>query len=110
MVKWKGNQGTRTVSFSRHVDHDCFAQVTASGTILYLDGFGVHVELLAASKTQWDEYLTAGGEMIGVRFEIETTWKTFPQRPINPVPLSPPPITGSQDPTSSDGGSRTWIV
>jgi hypothetical protein len=43
--------------------------VTPEGTTLYLDAFGVHVELFSASISQWNEYLVAGGQMVGVRFE-----------------------------------------
>jgi RHS repeat-associated protein len=43
--------------------------VTPEGTTLYFDPFGVHVEYFSASTSQWNEYLVAGGQMVGVRFE-----------------------------------------
>jgi len=62
-------QGARTLSFEHDFDHQRFKQVTPEGTTLYFDAFGVHVELFSASTSQWNEYLVAGGQMVGVRFE-----------------------------------------
>ncbi len=39
------------------------------GTTRYFDAFGVNVELFSSSTiSQWNEYLSIGGSMIGVRF------------------------------------------
>jgi RHS repeat-associated protein len=61
-------QGTSTVSFFDDPYHHRFQQVSAQGTTLYFDAFGVHVELFTASTSQWNEFLMVGGDMIGVRF------------------------------------------
>jgi RHS repeat-associated protein len=60
-------QGSSTISFLDGPDHQRFKQVTAQGTILYFDGFGVYAELVTSSST-WNEYLTVGNVMVGVRF------------------------------------------
>jgi uncharacterized protein RhaS with RHS repeats len=62
-------QGARTLTFEHDFDHQRFKQVTPEGTTLYFDAFGVHVELFSATISQWNEYLVAGGQMVGVRFE-----------------------------------------
>jgi RHS repeat-associated protein len=61
-------QGTSTISFFDDPDHQRFQQVSAQGTTLYFDAFGVHVELFTANTSQWNEFLMVGGDMIGVRF------------------------------------------
>ena len=41
--------------------------MTPQGTTLYFDSFGVHAEFLTGSG-QWNEYLSVGNAMVGVRF------------------------------------------
>jgi RHS repeat-associated protein len=65
-------QGALTLNFADDVDHQRYKQTLMQGstvtTTRYLDGFGVHVELVTSATTQWNEYLMVGGSMIGVRF------------------------------------------
>lgn len=61
-------QGARTISFNHAVDHQRFKQVTPEGTTRYFDAFDVHVELFTNGSNQWNEYLSVGGRMIGVRY------------------------------------------
>jgi RHS repeat-associated protein len=64
-------QGTKTLTFGLDIDHQRFKQTAPEGTTLYLAGFGIMVEKFAGSggAVQWNEYLFAEGEMVGVRFE-----------------------------------------
>jgi RHS repeat-associated protein len=62
-------RGTTTISFSQDVDHQRFKQAASNGTTLYLNAFGVRVEMFKASVNQWNEYLTVDGNVIGERFE-----------------------------------------
>jgi hypothetical protein len=50
--------------------------VTAQGTILYMNGFGAHAELVMGSSSKWNEYLTVGDVMVGVRFASGGTTTT----------------------------------
>jgi RHS repeat-associated protein len=62
-------QGSSTISFLDGPDHQRFKQVTAQGKTLYFDSFGVHAELVVATGPgKWNEYLTVGNAMVGVRF------------------------------------------
>jgi RHS repeat-associated protein len=62
-------QGSSTISFLDGPNHQRFKQVTAQGTTLYFDSFGVHAELVVATGPgKWNEYLTVGNVMVGVRF------------------------------------------
>jgi len=61
-------QGAKTITFAHEVDHQRFKQVSPEGTTLYLDAFGIHVELFRSATSQWHEYLSVGGRMIAVRF------------------------------------------
>jgi RHS repeat-associated protein len=61
-------QGSTTISFLDDPEHQRFQQVTAQGTILYMNGFGAHAELVMGSSQKWNEYLTVGNVMVGVRF------------------------------------------
>jgi RHS repeat-associated protein len=61
-------QGSTTISFLDDPEHQRFQQVTAQGTILYMNGFGAHAELVMGSSWKWNEYLTVGNVMVGVRF------------------------------------------
>jgi RHS repeat-associated protein len=62
-------QGTQTISFLDDPGHQRFQQVTPQGTTLYFDSFGVHAEFAAASGSgTWNEFLTVGNVMVGVRF------------------------------------------
>jgi RHS repeat-associated protein len=66
-------QGAKTISFLDDMDHQRFQQTEPAGTTTYLDGFGVHVELFTAATTQWNEFLSVGGAMVGVRFNNVTS-------------------------------------
>src|ERR1043166_7490960 len=65
-------QGALTLNFADDVDHQRYKQTLMQGasvtTTRYLDGFGVHVELVTSATVQWNEYLMVGGSMFGVRF------------------------------------------
>jgi RHS repeat-associated protein len=61
-------QGTKTISFNDDTDHQRFMQTAPEGTTVYLNAFGIHVELFSATTSQWNEYLTVAGTMVGVRF------------------------------------------
>jgi RHS repeat-associated protein len=60
-------QGSNTISFFDDPEHQRFQQVTAQGTILYFDGFGAHEELVMGSSWKWNDFLTVGNVMVGVR-------------------------------------------
>ena len=49
--------------------------MTAQGTTLYFDGFGAHAEWIPSSG-KWNEYLTVGNVMVGVRFVVNGTATT----------------------------------
>jgi RHS repeat-associated protein len=62
-------QGSSTISFVDGPDHRRIKQVTAQGETLYFDSFGAHAELVVATGPgKWNEYLTVGNVMVGVRF------------------------------------------
>jgi RHS repeat-associated protein len=62
-------QGTRVISFEDDIDHQRFKQVTQQGTTLYYRAFGVLAELVTgATSARWNEYLSVGNQMAGVRF------------------------------------------
>jgi len=66
-------QSSSTISFLDGPDHQRFQQVSSSGvTTLYFNSFGVHAEYVVGSNT-WNEYLTVGNVMVGVRFLNGTT-------------------------------------
>jgi RHS repeat-associated protein len=69
-------QGSRTISFLDDPEHQRFQQVTARGTILYFDGFGAHEELVMGSSWKWNDFLTVGNVMVGVRSNIGGTATT----------------------------------
>jgi hypothetical protein len=61
------------ISFLDGPDHQRFQQVSSSGmTTLYFKSFGVHAEYIVGSNT-WNEYLTVGNVMVGVRYLNATT-------------------------------------
>src|SRR5581483_2897305 len=62
-------QGTQTISFLDDTEHQRFQQVTPSGTVLYIAGFGVLTELLnpGTSSAQWTDYLAVGNAKVGMR-------------------------------------------
>src|SRR6266851_5321278 len=65
-------EGLNTLTFSHDPEHTRFKQVDQQlGTTLYLNGFGILAEKLTSSLgvVQWNDYLFAGGEMIGAYFE-----------------------------------------
>ena len=66
------SQGAQSISFLDGPDHQRFQQVTPQGTTLYFNSFGVHAEYVVGSNT-WNEYLTVGNVMVGVRFLNATT-------------------------------------
>jgi hypothetical protein len=49
--------------------------VTAQGTTLYFNGFGAHAELVMGSW-KWNDFLTVGNVMVGVRSTIGGTATT----------------------------------
>jgi hypothetical protein len=69
-------QGSHTISFLDDPEHQRFQQVTAQGTILYFDGFGAHEELVMGSSWKWNDFLTVGNVMVGVRSNIGGTATT----------------------------------
>src|SRR6266852_738331 len=65
-------EGLNTLTFSHDPEHARFKQVDQQlGTTLYLNGFGILAEKLTSSLgvVQWNDYLFAGGEMIGAYYE-----------------------------------------
>ena len=64
-------QGTSTLAFSYDPEHGRLTQTAPEGTTLYLSGLGMLVEQFASASgvVQWNNYLFAGSEMVGVRFE-----------------------------------------
>jgi YD repeat-containing protein len=54
---------------SHDIDHQRFKQqiIPEGTTTYYFDAFGVHAELVTNAILQWNEYLTAGGALIGMR-------------------------------------------
>jgi RHS repeat-associated protein len=62
-------QGTLTVSFQHDDNHQRIAQVTPSGTTLYINAFGVSAELFGAgtSAASWTDYLSVGNARVGMR-------------------------------------------
>jgi YD repeat-containing protein len=65
-------QGTKTVAFDYDGEHARIRQVTGANTTLYLNdpGSGLKVEKVTGTSgnVQWNEYLYAGGQMIGEHF------------------------------------------
>jgi RHS repeat-associated protein len=61
--------GSSTLNFSHDIDHQRFKQQIApeGTTTFYFDAFGVHAELISNGTPQWNEYLTVGGTLIGMR-------------------------------------------
>ena len=60
-------QGSATLFFSHDIDHQRFKQQAPEGTTLYFDAFGVHAERFSSGTSQWYDYVSAGGAMLGVR-------------------------------------------
>jgi len=60
------SQGAKTIGFSDDVDHQRILQTSPEGNTIYLDAFGVHIELFIAATSQWNEFLSVGGTMIGL--------------------------------------------
>ena len=69
------SRAAQTISFLDDPEHQRFQQVTAQGTTLYFDGFGAHAEWIPSSG-KWNEYLTVGNVMVGVRFVVNGTATT----------------------------------
>lgn len=69
-------QGTVNVSFIHDPDHQRLKKIDTNGgtatTTLYLGAGPVYAELVtggSGTSATWNDYLMAGGEMIGVRFD-----------------------------------------
>jgi RHS repeat-associated protein len=64
-------EGLNTLSFSHDTEHARYKQVAPEGTTLYLNASGIAVEKVTSSLgvVQWNNYLFAGGEMIGAYYE-----------------------------------------
>jgi RHS repeat-associated protein len=60
-------QGSSTLFFSHDIDHQRFMQQAPEGTTFYFDAFGVHAELFSSGTSQWYDYVSAGGAMLGMR-------------------------------------------
>ena len=60
-------QGSSTLFFSDDFDHQRFKQTAPEGITLYFSAFGVRAELFSSAVSQWTDYLTVGGAMIGMR-------------------------------------------
>jgi hypothetical protein len=60
-------QGSGTLFFTYDADHQRFKQTAPEGYTYYFDAFGVHAELFLGATSQWNDYLMAGGAMIGMR-------------------------------------------
>jgi RHS repeat-associated protein len=68
-------RGTTSVNFSHDPEHQRYRQVAPGGTTIYLaDAFasGILVEQFIGSggSMQWNNYLVAGGQLIGMRVEL----------------------------------------
>lgn len=71
-------RGTTTVSFDHDPEHQRFRQVNDTGSTLYLAdtlASGVMAERVAGSSgsLSWNNYLIAGGELVGMVVENSTT-------------------------------------
>lgn len=78
-------QGTKAVGFDYDGEHARIRQVTSSATTLYINApaSGIRVEKVTGSggTVQWNEYLFAGGRMIGEHFtNISGTSSTMATR------------------------------
>lgn len=67
-------RGTSTISFDHDPEHQRFRQVSASGSTLYLAdawGSGAYAERVdgTGGSEQWNNYLVAGGEVVGMEVE-----------------------------------------
>jgi RHS repeat-associated core domain len=62
-------QGAASLSFGYDSERNRIRKVSASGTLLYLDGPGLRTERLAGAggTVTWTDYLPAGGDTIGQR-------------------------------------------
>jgi RHS repeat-associated protein len=69
-------QGLSTLFFSHDVDHQRFMQQAPEGTTLYFDAFGVHAELFSSGASEWVDYVSAGGAMLGMRVLYGSTVTT----------------------------------
>ena len=67
-------QGTTGIAFTHGPDHQRLTQTAPAGTTIYLGDGNLYVELFtgAGSAVQWNEYLSNGREMVGVRFNNVT--------------------------------------
>jgi len=74
-------QGTLSISFLDDTEHQRFQQVTPSGTILYISGFGALSELLnpGTSSAQFTDYLAVGNAKVGMRV-LQTASQTLSAR------------------------------
>lgn len=62
-------QGAGNLQFTHDSEHERIKQIGSAGTTYYLNALGLNVERFVGSPTvQWNEYLVAGGNVIGVRF------------------------------------------
>jgi RHS repeat-associated protein len=73
-------QGSATLFFADDVDHQRFRQQAPEGTTFYFNAFGVHAELFASGTSQWYDYVSAGGAMLGMRvlhLDLSVTTRYF---------------------------------
>lgn len=70
-------EGATTLTFSYDCDHQRFQQVSPQGTTVYVNGSGILAEKFTGTggTWQWNDYLFAGGEMVGVHYELSTGTK-----------------------------------
>ena len=66
--------GSTTLTFSYGPDHQRFQQVSPQGTTVYINGSGILAEKFTGTggTWQWNDYLFAGGAMVGVHYEFST--------------------------------------
>lgn len=60
-------QGSATVSFTYDANHGRIKQVAPEGTTLYIAG-GIERFTATSGLTQWNDYLMAGSQLVGVHF------------------------------------------
>jgi RHS repeat-associated protein len=74
-------RGSARISFAHDSEHQRFKRMSPTGKTLYLAGSGVMAERLLGTGgvVQWTNYLSAGGEMIGMRVDRSdaTTYTRF---------------------------------
>jgi len=64
-------RGSALIAFAHDSEHQRYKQMNPTGETLYLTGSGVMAERLlgAGGVVQWTNYLSAGGEMVGMRVD-----------------------------------------